>query len=273
KMENLNEVRVKELRSDNGTEFRNHKLEEFYDEKVLIHNHIYYLGKLDEKADDGLFLGYSPMSKAFRVFNIRRQEMEETVHVTFSEDDEAISQSSTEGDAINFNENRSFPDDEFLKPRSKVTQCSANIEYFPYIPSYENITPTDSPILQDSVSPEEPPEFTSADDHPAFNEHDHSESVDNLKHAETQDNVISEPISNSQPSPSTISPSAEVIFQTPVPQDRWLIKKHIELFNIIGEPLAGITTISRVRNSEAASAHECLYINFLFKMEPKKLIE
>ncbi|GJX45056.1 retrovirus-related pol polyprotein from transposon TNT 1-94 [Tanacetum coccineum] len=32
KMENLNEVRVKELRSDNGTEFRNHKLEEFYDE-------------------------------------------------------------------------------------------------------------------------------------------------------------------------------------------------------------------------------------------------
>nr|GEX64893.1 hypothetical protein [Tanacetum cinerariifolium] len=48
-MENLNEVRVKELR----------------------------------------------MSKAFRVFNIRRQEIEETYHVTFSEDDEAISKSST----------------------------------------------------------------------------------------------------------------------------------------------------------------------------------
>ncbi|GKC79260.1 hypothetical protein Tco_1130034, partial [Tanacetum coccineum] len=29
-MENLNKVRVKELRSDNGTEFRNHKLKEFY---------------------------------------------------------------------------------------------------------------------------------------------------------------------------------------------------------------------------------------------------
>ncbi|GJS71011.1 retrovirus-related pol polyprotein from transposon TNT 1-94 [Tanacetum coccineum] len=36
KIENLNEVRVKELRSDNGTEFRNHKLEEFYDEKVNV---------------------------------------------------------------------------------------------------------------------------------------------------------------------------------------------------------------------------------------------
>ncbi|GJY12130.1 hypothetical protein Tco_0381439 [Tanacetum coccineum] len=35
KMGNLNEVRVKELRSDNGTKFRNHKLEEFYDEKGI----------------------------------------------------------------------------------------------------------------------------------------------------------------------------------------------------------------------------------------------
>nr|GEV75363.1 retrovirus-related Pol polyprotein from transposon TNT 1-94 [Tanacetum cinerariifolium] len=35
KMENLNEVRVKELRSDNGTEFKNHKLEEFYDKKDI----------------------------------------------------------------------------------------------------------------------------------------------------------------------------------------------------------------------------------------------
>ncbi|GKD17764.1 retrovirus-related pol polyprotein from transposon TNT 1-94 [Tanacetum coccineum] len=38
KMENLNEVRVKEPRSDNGTEFRNHKLEEFCDEKGISHN-------------------------------------------------------------------------------------------------------------------------------------------------------------------------------------------------------------------------------------------
>ncbi|GKA14806.1 retrovirus-related pol polyprotein from transposon TNT 1-94 [Tanacetum coccineum] len=37
-MENLNEVRVNELRSDNGTEFRNHKLEEFYDEKGISQN-------------------------------------------------------------------------------------------------------------------------------------------------------------------------------------------------------------------------------------------
>ncbi|GJR16142.1 retrovirus-related pol polyprotein from transposon TNT 1-94 [Tanacetum coccineum] len=35
KMENLNKVKVKELRSDNRTEFRNHKLEDFCDEKGI----------------------------------------------------------------------------------------------------------------------------------------------------------------------------------------------------------------------------------------------
>nr|GEX18014.1 retrovirus-related Pol polyprotein from transposon TNT 1-94 [Tanacetum cinerariifolium] len=89
---------------------------------------------------------------------------------------------------------------------------------------------------------------------------------------EPQTNVIFEPISDVQPSP-TISPSAEVILQTLVPQDRWSREKHIELVNIIGEPLASITTRSRIRDSDAASASKCLSVNFLFKMEPKKLIE
>nr|GEU49756.1 putative ribonuclease H-like domain-containing protein [Tanacetum cinerariifolium] len=37
-MENLNEVKVKELRSKNGTEFRIHKLKEFCDEKGISQN-------------------------------------------------------------------------------------------------------------------------------------------------------------------------------------------------------------------------------------------
>nr|GEY14394.1 uncharacterized mitochondrial protein AtMg00810-like [Tanacetum cinerariifolium] len=94
-----------------------------------------HLGKIDEKADDGFFLGYFSVAKAFRVFNIRRQEMEETFHVTFSGDDEAISQSNTEGDAINFNEVISFPDDEF-----KDTS----------IPNIKDVAPT----LDEAVHPE-----------------------------------------------------------------------------------------------------------------------
>ncbi|GKB69688.1 retrovirus-related pol polyprotein from transposon TNT 1-94 [Tanacetum coccineum] len=283
KMENLNEVRVKDLRSDNGTEFRNQKIEaaktmlnranlpkQFWEEgvntacytqnrsiivkrhkkkaydmfigrspdisyfyvfgcPVHIHNHRDYLGNFDAKADDGFFLGYSLVTKAFRVFNIRRQEMEETYHVTFSEDDEVISKSSTEGDEINFNENRSFPDDEFLVLRSKVSQSSGKDDYFPYVLIYDplftnNITIPDhvTPTSQNINSPNESPEFTIADDHPVQNKLDDFELADNL-----------EP----------------------------------------GKPLAGITTRIRIKDSEAASAHECLYVNFISEIEPKKLIE
>ncbi|GJX06478.1 hypothetical protein Tco_0194410, partial [Tanacetum coccineum] len=203
-----------------------------------------HLGKFDAKVDDGLFLGYSLVAKAFRVFNIRRQEIKESYHVTFSEDDEAISKSSTEGDEINFKENRSFPDDKFLVPRNK-----------------------------DLNSPDEQPEFTIVDDHHVLNEHDDSESVKDLGIAEDQVSTIIEHVSNVKPSPTIISPSVEVFINPSVPQDRWSREKHIELVNILGEPQAGVTTRSRIKDFEAASAHECLYINFLSEIEPKKLIE
>ncbi|KAJ9546782.1 hypothetical protein OSB04_019325 [Centaurea solstitialis] len=43
------------------------------------------LGKFDSKSDDGIFLGYSSISKTYRVFNKRRQAIEETIHVKFDE--------------------------------------------------------------------------------------------------------------------------------------------------------------------------------------------
>ncbi|GJU68682.1 retrovirus-related pol polyprotein from transposon TNT 1-94 [Tanacetum coccineum] len=52
---------------------------------VFIHNHKDHLGKFDAKVDDGYFLGYSFNSKAFRVFNTRRQQIKETYYVTFDE--------------------------------------------------------------------------------------------------------------------------------------------------------------------------------------------
>nr|KAJ0186693.1 hypothetical protein LSAT_V11C900480380 [Lactuca sativa] len=39
--------------------------------------------KFEAKADEGIFLGYSSVSKDFRVFDLSRQTIEETVHVTF----------------------------------------------------------------------------------------------------------------------------------------------------------------------------------------------
>ncbi|GJR02640.1 hypothetical protein Tco_0525624 [Tanacetum coccineum] len=65
----------------------------------------------------------------------------------------------------------------------------------------------------------------------------------------------------------------EVNLDTLAPQDRWFRDKHILMFNILGEPQANVTKRSRVRDFEAASADECLYVNFLSKIELKKVIE
>ena len=43
------------------------------------------LGKFDEKSDEGIFLGYSLSSKAFRIYNKRTLTIEESMHVSFDE--------------------------------------------------------------------------------------------------------------------------------------------------------------------------------------------
>ncbi|GJS57872.1 retrovirus-related pol polyprotein from transposon TNT 1-94 [Tanacetum coccineum] len=162
---------------------------------VHIHNHMDHLGKFDEKADDGFFLGYSPVAKAFK--NVMQLTSMKT-------DPFEMMNSLNQG----------------------VKLLSALV----------------------SVTSEDPLEVTEADNHPALNEPNQTES-DHFEPVKPQNNVILELI------------------------NRWSREKHIELVNIIGEPLAGITTRSRIRDSDAASASKCLYVNFLSEMESKKLIE
>nr|GEY56178.1 ribonuclease H-like domain-containing protein [Tanacetum cinerariifolium] len=52
---------------------------------VIFLNTIDHLGKFNEKADEGFFVGYSTNSKAFRIFNSRTRILEENLHVKFSE--------------------------------------------------------------------------------------------------------------------------------------------------------------------------------------------
>ncbi|GJT01363.1 putative ribonuclease H-like domain-containing protein [Tanacetum coccineum] len=53
---------------------------------VTILNTLDYLGKFDGKSDEGFFVGYSLNSKAFRVYNIRTRKVEENLHIRFLED-------------------------------------------------------------------------------------------------------------------------------------------------------------------------------------------
>nr|GEU71077.1 hypothetical protein [Tanacetum cinerariifolium] len=83
---------------------------------VYIHNDKDYLGKFDEKANDDYLLRYSLVSKAFRVFNTRRQQTEETYHITFDESPDAIKFSKSSVDNINIAETKRYPPDEYLHP-------------------------------------------------------------------------------------------------------------------------------------------------------------
>nr|GEV43751.1 ribonuclease H-like domain-containing protein [Tanacetum cinerariifolium] len=74
-IENLVDYKVKVIRYDNGTEFKNMEINQFCKMK----------GKFDGKADEGFFVGYSINSKASRVFNSRTRIVEENLHIRFSE--------------------------------------------------------------------------------------------------------------------------------------------------------------------------------------------
>ncbi|GJV67556.1 retrovirus-related pol polyprotein from transposon TNT 1-94 [Tanacetum coccineum] len=100
--------------------------------------------------------------------------------------------------------------------------------------------------------------------------------IDNLPN--TEDIQISEHLSspsvedtsaqNTIPIPPPL-PTPSMI--TPAPQDRWSQDKHIELVNNIGNPRAGMLIRAMAKQISAASAHECLFVDFLSEEEPKKI--
>nr|GEW96516.1 hypothetical protein [Tanacetum cinerariifolium] len=150
----------------------------------------------------------------------------------------------TKGDEINFNENKSFPDDEYLVPRNP-SQITRNDDHLPYVPAFDplltnNITFLDTvnPTTNNINSSDEPPKFSMAGDNHLHNE------LDNLHDL-----------------------MSVIILQ--------LLKTDgIETnINILDEPRAGETTRRRVRDFKTASAYECPYVNSFFKIEPNKVIE
>nr|GEX98843.1 hypothetical protein [Tanacetum cinerariifolium] len=59
------------------------------------------LRKLQPKANIGIFIGYSPTKKAFRIYNRRTRRIVETIHVDFDELMAMASEQSSSGPALN----------------------------------------------------------------------------------------------------------------------------------------------------------------------------
>nr|GFA35857.1 hypothetical protein [Tanacetum cinerariifolium] len=138
---------VRCIRTDNGTEFVNQTLRDYYEEVGISHEtsvarspqqngvvkrrnrimieaahtiklpdlsffHVFgalcyptndseNLGKLQPKADIGIFIGYAPKKKAFRIYNWRTRRIVETIHVDFDELTAMASEQSSSGPALN----------------------------------------------------------------------------------------------------------------------------------------------------------------------------
>nr|GEW54871.1 retrovirus-related Pol polyprotein from transposon TNT 1-94 [Tanacetum cinerariifolium] len=59
----------------------------------------------------------------------------------------------------------------------------------------------------------------------------------------------------------------------PVARDRWSRDQHIKLVNIISDLGEGMLTRSMATKLIAASVSECLFVDFLSEIEPKKVFE
>ncbi|RDY11998.1 hypothetical protein CR513_03233, partial [Mucuna pruriens] len=60
-------------------------MKEIHGSIVLGEPHKDNLSKFDPKSDKGTFIGYSTMSKAYRVYNFRTLKVEESIHVKFND--------------------------------------------------------------------------------------------------------------------------------------------------------------------------------------------
>ncbi|KAJ9555863.1 hypothetical protein OSB04_010477 [Centaurea solstitialis] len=165
------------------------------------------LGKFDSKSDDGIFLGYSSISKTYRVFNKRRQTIEETIHVKFDESD--------------------LPDgfEENPIPPSDITT-----------PPLINATPLSQ------ITPPEPDQPTNSED---FSQ-----------------TTVSEPSpTNLLPDPSSNEASTSGQVYQP-PALRWTKDHPID--QVLGNPSSGVKTRRQAGNV-------CLYVNFISENEPKEI--
>nr|GEY76931.1 putative ribonuclease H-like domain-containing protein [Tanacetum cinerariifolium] len=104
-LENQLSLKVKIIRSDNGTEFKNSDLNQFSELKIHFYPFHFGLrqsilvGKFERKVDERFLVGYSVNSKAFRVFNSRTHIVQETLHVNFLENKPNITCFQDEFDA------------------------------------------------------------------------------------------------------------------------------------------------------------------------------
>nr|GEY76273.1 hypothetical protein [Tanacetum cinerariifolium] len=257
------------------------------------------LGKLQPKADIGIFIGYAPTKKAFRIYNRRTRRIVETIHVDFDELTTMASEQSSSGPALNeitpatissglvHKSSSSTPYvppsrndwdflfqplfDELLNPPPSVDPQAPEViapiaEVIPSVQVESTGLPSSTTVDQDAPSPSKSqttPETQSAVIPQVVEEDNIDIEVAHIRN----DLLFGVPIpevTSAQSSP-TVSPYQIVQPDHPIPQhtSKW-IKDH-PLDNIIGQLSRPVSTRLQLHKQ----ALFCYYDAFLTSVEPK----
>nr|GEU73852.1 hypothetical protein [Tanacetum cinerariifolium] len=200
------------------------------------------LRKLQLKADIGIFIGYAPTKKAFRIYNRRTRRIVETIHVDFDELTAMASEQSSLGPALN-----EMTPITIIQAESTGLPSSNSVDQDAPSPSKSHTTPE----TQSSVIPQD------------VEEENHDIKVAHIGN----DSLFGVPIPEvtSAQSSSMVSPHLIVQHGHQILQHNSKWTKDHPLHNIIGQLSRPVST--RLQLHEQALF--CYYDVFLTSMEPK----
>ncbi|GJR64215.1 retrovirus-related pol polyprotein from transposon TNT 1-94 [Tanacetum coccineum] len=241
------------------------------------------LGKFDAKADIGIFVGYAPAKKAFRIYNRRTRIISETIHVTFDELTAMASEQFSSGPGLHY-----------MTPATSSTGLGSNpVSQQPCLPPirddwdqlfqpmfdeyFNPPTIVVSPV-QEAAAPRaevlaDSPVSTSIDQDapstsiPSSQEHEHSPIISQgFEESPKTPTFHDDPLNESPQEDSTSQGSSSNVRQLHTPLEhlgRWT-KDH-PIANVIGDPSRSVST----RKQLETDSMWCYFDAFLTFVEPK----
>nr|GEW88183.1 hypothetical protein [Tanacetum cinerariifolium] len=214
------------------------------------------LGKLQQKADIGIFIGYAPTKKAFWIYNRRTIRIFETIYVDLDELTAMASEQSSSGATLNEMTPATITP-EFISPIANV---------IPPIQAESIDSPSSTTVDQDAPSPSK--SQTTPKTQSSIIPQDIKEDIHDIEVAHMgNDSLFSVPFPKftSAHSSSTVSPHTIMQPDHQIPQHNSKWTKDHPLDNIIGQ-LSRPVSIRMQLHDQALFYY---YDAFLTSMEPK----
>ncbi|GKA43200.1 retrovirus-related pol polyprotein from transposon TNT 1-94 [Tanacetum coccineum] len=209
------------------------------------------LGKLDAKADIGIFVGYAPAKKAFKIYNKRTRKIIETIHVIFDELTAMASEQFSSGLGLHS-----------MTPATSSLGLVPNIvSQQPYAPAPRAVVLADSPVST-SIDQDAPSASI-----PSTQEQKHSPTISQGFEESPKTPIFhDDPLNESPHKESTPQGSSSNVRQTHTSFEhlgKWT-KDHL-IANVIGDPSRSVF----MRKQLQIDAMWCFFDAFLTFVKPK----